>query len=433
MSNDIFKTEVLGDDLHATKMSSSNIEPDKILNQSDGSPDIGTNTGGLSSKTLLPTLQQSPEGVKLIAGKSNRYESKRLLGKGGGGEVELVLDKDIFRLVAIKRLRKELHSASLLMRFIDEIRIVGHLEHPNIVPIHDVGKDENGQYYFIMKYVYGETLQQIIEKLRSGNREYHKKYIFQQRINIFREILKAVEFAHYNGIIHRDLKPANIMIGPHGEVMVMDWGIAKRIRGKNPTGGAGSGVDELEREIKNMAVKTSPGEGFVQTENDSIIGTPAYMAPEQVTKQPHDDRTDIYSLSALFYEFLTLKPYLTTKDSMKEVLKAVLREKPKFAMTVRNKFQPAVPADLSHILSKGLEKNPEKRYQSVRDVQIVIDNIMSGHTPVQCPFTLTKRSYQGLINIVTKYPMSGVMFFLMLVFFSVLGFWYLFSEILQVF
>ena len=165
MSNDIFKTEVLGDDLHATKMSSSNIEPDKILSQSDGSPDIGTVTGGLSSKTLLPTLQQSPEGVKLIAGKSNRYESKRLLGKGGGGEVELVLDKDIFRLVAIKRLRKELHSASLLMRFVDEIRIVGHLEHPNIVPIHDVGKDENGQYYFIMKYVYGETLQQIIEIL----------------------------------------------------------------------------------------------------------------------------------------------------------------------------------------------------------------------------------------------------------------------------
>lgn len=433
MSNDIFKTVELGDDLHATKMSSTNIEPDEILNKPDNNPATEIITGGLSSKTMLPTLQQSPEGVKLVIGKGERYEPKRILGKGGGGEVELVLDKDIYRLVAIKRLRKELHSASLLMRFIDEIRIVGHLEHPNIVPIHDVGRDENGQYYFIMKYVYGETLQEIIEKLRSGNREYHKKYPFQQRINIFREILKAVEFAHYNGIIHRDLKPANIMVGPHGEVMVMDWGIAKRIRGKSPAVRAGSEVEGLEKEIKKLESERNSKGQISETADDSIIGTPAYMAPEQITKQPHDDRTDIYSLSALFYEFLTLKPYLRTKSSMKEVLKAVLKETPKFAMMVKNKFQPSVPADLSHILSKGLKKSPEKRYQTVREIQLVIDNIMSGHTPVQCPFTMTKRSYQVLINIVTKYPMSGVMFFLMLVFFSVLGFWYLFAEILQVF
>ena len=245
------------------------------------------------------------------------------------------------------------------------------------------------------------------------------------------EILKAVEFAHYNGIIHRDLKPANIMVGPHGEVVVMDWGIAKRIRGRNPA--AGSGVDDLEKEIKKMGIGQIDKDYISQTEDGAVIGTPAYMAPEQITKQPHDERTDIYSLSALFYEFLTLKPYLSTKSSMKEVLKAVIKEKPKFAMNVKNKFQPSVPADLSHIIAKGLQKEPKKRYQSVREVQIVIDNIMAGHTPVQCPFTLTKRSYQGLINLVTKFPMSGVMFFMILVLFSVLGFWYLFGEILGVF
>jgi len=431
MSNDISKTEVLGDEISATRLSSTNIEPDEIINQANNKPEIETGTGALSSRTMLPSLQQSPEGIKLVAGMGNRYESKRILGKGGGGEVELVLDKDIYRLVAIKRLRKELHSASLLMRFIDEIRTVGHLEHPNIVPIHDVGRDENGQYYFIMKYVFGDTLLQIIEKLRSGDREYHKKYNFHQRVNIFREILKAVEFAHFNGIIHRDLKPANIMVGPHGEVVVMDWGIAKRIRGKNPV--AGPGVDDLEKEIRKMGNDQFGSGKISKTEDGSIIGTPAYMAPEQITKQPHDERTDIYSISALFYEFLTLKPYLSTKNSMKEVLRAVIKEKPKFAMNVKNKFQPSVPADLSHILAKGLQKDPKKRYQSVREVQLVIDNIMAGHTPVQCPFTLTKRSYQGLINLVTKFPMSGVLFFMILVFFSVLGFWYLFDEILGVF
>jgi len=431
MSNDIFKTEVLGNDISATNLSSTNIEPDEIINQTGNKAEKETVSGALSSRTMLPFLQQSPEGVKLVAGMGNRYEAKKILGKGGGGEVELVLDKDIYRLVAIKRLRKELHSPSLLMRFIDEIRTVGHLEHPNIVPIHDVGRDENGQYYFIMKYVYGDTLQQIIDNLRSGDKEYHKIYNFHHRVNIFREILKAVEFAHYNGIIHRDLKPANIMVGPHGEVVVMDWGIAKRIRGKNPA--AGPGVDDLEKEIRKMESRSAGKGNIFQTEADSIIGTPAYMAPEQVIKEPHDERTDIYSLSALFYEFLTLKPYLSTKSSMKEVLRAVIKEKPKFAMSVKNKYQPSVPADLSHILAKGLQKEPKKRYQTVREIQLVIDNIMAGHTPVQCPFTLTKRSYQGLINLVTKFPMSGVMFFILLVLFSVLGFWYLFGEILSVF
>ncbi len=221
------------------------------------------------------------------------------------------------------------------------------------------------------------------------------------------------------------------MDGPNDEVVVMDWGIAKRIREKNPV--AGPGVDDLEKEIRKMGNdKFSKGD-ISNTEDGSIIGTPAYMAPGQITKQPHDERTDIYSISALFYEFLTLKPYLSTKNSMKEVLNAVIKEKSKFAMNVKNKFQPSVPADLSHILAKGLQKDPKKRYQSVREIQMVVDNVMEGHTPVQCPFSLTERSYQGLINLVTKFPMSGVMFFILLVLFSVLGFWYLFGEILGVF
>jgi len=428
MNNDIFNNEIVGDNIGATKISPTSKEPNEILNQTDdtkGGTDIIR--GSFSSVTMLPSLQQSPQGIKLIRNQGKRYERKGILGEGGGGEVELVLDKDIYRLVAIKKLRKELHNQEQLIRFIDEIRTVGYLEHPNIVPIHDVGKDENGQYYFIMKYVYGESLQQIIEKLRSGEREYHKKYKFQKRINIFREILKAVEFAHYNGIIHRDLKPANIMVGHHGEVIVMDWGISKRIRGENPRGSKPE-VDELEREIRGNS-----GIGIDRTAADSIIGTPAYMAPEQISKKDHDERTDIYSLSALFYEFLTLQPYLKTKKTMGAVLKAILNEKPKFAMAVRNKFQPAVPADLSHIVSKGLQKNPAKRYQSVREIQLIIDNIMSGHTPVQCPFTFTKRSYQTLINNITKFPMGSVMLFIMLICFSALGFWYFFNEILNVF
>jgi len=389
------KTEVAGD-------KTLNVNGKKIIPKNI----IGT--------TILPEFRESSDGVVSVLHKAERFESKKIIGIGGGGEVELVLDKDIYRLVAVKRLKREFHNPTMLMRFVDEIRTVGHLEHPNIVPIHDVGKDKNGQYYFIMKYVYGETIREIIEKLRQGNKEYHNKYSFQYRTEIFREILKAIDFAHDNGIIHRDIKPANIMVGPHGEVVVMDWGISKRIKGKDMKIPKNSALDKFEKEIKEMHEKLTESEKINMTESGMIIGTPAFMSPEQVMKKDADERSDIYSLCALFYEFLTLKSYLPRKKSMDEILTAVVNEKPKFAMMAKNRFQSAVPADLSHIISKGLKKNPAERYGSVKEMLHLFNLINEGLTPVQCPFTLTKRSYQWLINIVADHPMFGVIFFIIL-------------------
>src|SRR5262249_60463772 len=157
-------------------------------------------------------------------------------------EVVLVNDRDIERQVALKRLLPELQDPALLARFVDEIRIVGRLEHPNIVPIHDVGVDELGRYYFVMKYVEGETLESIIEKLAAGDPAYVRTYSYERRIEIFLGLLHALEYAHSHGVVHRDVKPANVMVGRYGEVVLMDWGIAKPLASKRDPAAAASGV-----------------------------------------------------------------------------------------------------------------------------------------------------------------------------------------------
>ena len=385
-----------------------------------------------TNTTILPRVEGRGQDIRLVVDTQRRYETQKPLGEGGGGEVELALDKDIYRLVAIKRLKKGLQNTEMLMRFVDEIRTVGHLEHPNIVPIHDVGRDENGRYYFVMKYVSGETLQSVIEKLSAGDPEYHKKYTYQYRTEIFNEILKAMEFAHYNGIIHRDLKPANIMIGPHGEVMVMDWGIALRIRGKSPGLEQSETLKQFEAGVREAEQKLPDKERMYKTEVGTAIGTPAYMAPEQVTGAKNDERTDIYSLSALFYEFLTLKSYLKPVNKLKKLLQGVLNDKPKQAMLLADKHQPAVPADLSHILVKGLQKVPAARFQSVKEMQVLLQRIASGHTPVQCPFTFSKRTFQALINLLSDHPMIGLLFFMILVSFTLGGVLFLVKQVLSI-
>src|SRR5262249_34878051 len=151
--------------------------------------------------------------LTLSAEVRSRYEAEKLLGVGGMGEVVLVRDQDIERKVAVKRLLPELNDPSVVARFADEIRTVGRLEHPNIVPIHDVGVDELGRYFFVMKYVEGETLESIIDKLRARDPAYVAKYSVEARIELFLGVLHALEYAHAQGIIHRDVKPANVMVG----------------------------------------------------------------------------------------------------------------------------------------------------------------------------------------------------------------------------
>jgi serine/threonine-protein kinase len=235
------------------------------------------------------------------------------------------------------------------------------LEHPNIAPIHDVGVDDRGRYFFVMKHVEGETLEKIIERLAAGDADAHKRYTFELRTRIFLGVLQALAFAHARGVIHRDIKPGNVMVGPMGEVMLMDWGLSAR-----------------------SETRSDPPE--------SLSGTPAYMAPEQIRGAVlGDERTDIYSAGVLFYELLTLRHYLPTCTSVPEILAKVEEHEPTPARFVSTPHQSNVPPELSFFVAKAMEKDPSKRYQSVPEMITALTAIQRGDIRAQCPRTFLKR------------------------------------------
>jgi serine/threonine-protein kinase len=349
--------------------------------------------------TVLPRVEMVGSERRMVLAPQLRYQEERLLGAGGVGEVVKVRDNDIERTVALKRIKADVRSPATVLRFMDEIRTVGRLEHPNIVPIHDVGVDEQGQYFFVMKYVNGETLEDIIEKLAQGDPVYLQQYSFEKRVQIFNGILEAIAYAHAQGIIHRDIKPANIMVGPYGEVVVMDWGLAKRIRGEGEVpsfGPASAPAPAASADDRRALYKTRVG---------SLLGTPAYMSPEQARGQNDiDERSDVYSLSALFYELLALRHYLPPQENLAGMLAAVTTEPHVMIAQLPALAQGGVPAELCWLVERGLAKDPAARYQSVSEMIRMLQARSEGHIEVRCPVTMVKSGTRWWLRWVDNNP-----------------------------
>src|SRR5581483_2763739 len=169
-------------------------------------------TNGRAITATLPAVQWGAQGPQLHERTVPRYERIGLLGSGGMGEVLHARDNDIGRTVAVKRLHADLQHPELFARFVEEVHIIGQLEHPNIPPIHDAGVDENG-YFFVMKKVEGETLDVIIARLQRGDVAAHRRWPFERRMEVMRKVVEALRYAHSKGIVHRDIKPSNILVG----------------------------------------------------------------------------------------------------------------------------------------------------------------------------------------------------------------------------
>ncbi|HUB09717.1 MAG TPA: serine/threonine-protein kinase [Myxococcales bacterium] len=365
--------------------------------------------------TVVPGESASPHAVSAVRGRTTtlpgfseaglteraleRYQVVRPLGSGGMGEVALVQDHDIDRTVAVKYLHADLAAPNLIARFVEEIRTVGHLEHPNIVPIHDAGRDEAGRYFFVMKHIEGETLESIIDKLRAGDPAYVARYTFLQRVEIFIGILNALKFAHEKGYVHRDVKPANVMVGHSGEVVLMDWGITKSLL-PAPAALPAEGAVERPRDAR-----------LVATQFGAVIGTPEYMSPEQAAGRNDqvDARSDLYSATVLFHELMFLEHYLDGCNTIEEKLAGVQLKSPK-GWKGYGRY-PLPPGPYLYIAVKGMQKDPAKRFQSADELIERLRRVQEGTAPVQCAVTFMRRGATELTRFVDRNPMGAMVAF----------------------
>ncbi|HEU5060866.1 MAG TPA: serine/threonine-protein kinase [Kofleriaceae bacterium] len=327
----------------------------------------------------LPTVQPN----EVWAGKIRVIEE---LAPGGMSHIVRAADVALQRELVLKvspAPRDEMPRPQLA-RFIEEAQITAQLEHPNVVPVHDLGLDPEGRVYFAMKYVRGQSLEQILTKRRKGDEETVAEFGLRRLLDVFLQVCLAIEYAHARGVVHRDLKPANIMVGDFGEVLVMDWGIAKLMAGGTveTTGDAPDGGGEARRRPSSHGVPPTrasditslrAGEEAYATQAGTLIGTPAYMSPEQASARAVDQRSDIYSLGAILYEILCGDVPFEDDDAHR-MLRRVLTEEPRPPSDIN----PAAPHALETLALRLLEKDPEKRTLTLPQIRGQIQDYIEG-------------------------------------------------------
>jgi hypothetical protein len=323
------------------------------------------------AETVAAPLDSTPvEAAPLErANLARRYLRRVRLGTGGMGDVHLFRDSVIGRDIAIKTMRAGA-DVDADARFVREARVQGQLEHPAIVPVYDVGRDMEGAAYFAMKRVRGLTLEQIVSGLRDADADVVHRYTRRRLLGAFSSVCLAIEFAHSRGVLHRDLKPSNVMLGDFGEVYVLDWGVAK-VRGAaesaehvvSPTRGSAPSLVQAD---SDPAAKTAAG---------VAMGTPGYMAPEQVSGDPLDERCDVYALGAVLFELLALEP-LHRGATLRELYGASLRGSD--ARASMRERGAGIPPELDAICVKATAHDPRDRYASARKLQEAVERYLEG-------------------------------------------------------
>jgi Tol biopolymer transport system component len=298
--------------------------------------------------TLLDSLVQADENefedtvthCGLVGQKTGNFEIVEKIGQGGMGEVYLARDTRLNRSVAIKGIPAQLKDDSTArMRFKREAELLASLNHPNIAVIHDIIDQDDNSGYLVLEYVPGETL---------AERIIHGPLGLEEALSIALQIAQAVSAAHKKGIIHRDLKPGNIKITPDGSVKVLDFGLAK---------------PSLNKDTDIQITSTEPSH---------IIGTPAYMSPEQARGQSTDNRSDIWSFGCIMYEMLTGKmPF--EGETATDTLARIIERQPDW-----DKLPQDTPTNIRTLLRRCLEKNPQQRLHDIADARIEISETLSG-------------------------------------------------------
>ncbi|MEM7002210.1 MAG: serine/threonine-protein kinase [Pseudomonadota bacterium] len=280
-----------------------------------------------------------------------RYTMFSTIAKGGKSLIKSCRDLHLSRFVCYKSLRPEFQQDPIEQtRLLREARVSAMLQHPNTVPTYEVGRDSRGHYYFTMKLVHGYTLREILN--------FRERYDLTQLVDVVVQILHALDYAHSHGVAHRDIKPENILVGPFGEVVLLDWGLAK------VWGSDGQSYAEV------APLAAPDDQDLSMTGKAQLQGTVCYMSPEQVRKDPDISfQTDLYSIGAVLYELLCGRtPFVGEK--VHHVVRMVTEEEPQRPSEFSNLKLPALLEELAmQCLQKDASLRPQTAAQMVRLLQ----------------------------------------------------------------
>src|SRR5262245_33075795 len=326
------------------------------MNQPDGN-DLPTSANFTSAGNTLPSADPQQLGSigASIGGTIGRYKITRLIGEGGMGAVYEAEQDQPRRTVALKVIKPGLANPEMLRRFSQESQALGRLQHPGIAQIYEAGTADTGygpQPYFAMEFIRGENLRDYAESHHLNTR---------QRLEMMMKICDAVHHAHQRGLIHRDLKPGNILVDGTGQPKILDFGVAR--------------------------VTDSDAQATMQTDVGQLVGTLAYMSPEQVLADPLelDTRSDVYALGVILYELLAGRlPYVISKK-IHEVLHTIREEDPSRLSSINRSFR----GDIETIAAKALEKDKARRYASAAELASDIERYLKDEPiAAQPPTTL---------------------------------------------
>lgn len=376
--NSVNQTEVVSFDDTVTRIINSDTETGNYENSDDT----------FSIEELSGKISQ-PDWSKL----EGSFSDLNVIGMGGMGTVFAAKDSLFYRNVALKIMRSELRGQEKnINSFIREARITAQIDHPNIVPVYNLGIFQELGPYFSMKKIEGITLAEILKKIETGDRIFEKEYSLRRRLEIFISICNGVAFAHSKGVMHCDLKPGNIMVGNYGEVFIMDWGMAVYRSDKDLSSGnrkINLGTDEIEKEVHT-------------TDKNAVVkGTPAFMAPEQIfgKKDAIDEQTDVYALGVILYAILTCT---------QSPFPAGLAAEEIFDRALAGNFLPPrkragkrrISNELEVVCLKAMSPYKHERYKDVMSLKQDIRNILDMH-----PIEVYNSPILNFIKYCRRHPM----------------------------